>query len=310
MSLNYAYHTSFPTGERLCVQGCFLGGDGSGGRYSRDPRVRTCGFGLAVVSASVDYESAKLLGHVIGSTPGKQTVPRSEAVVLLHALKYTRGNATYVCDNYSVFQNFQKGALYSPVANGLLWQAINSAREQRLAQGFGFLEVVWIKSHLTLESAVNAGYPWQWWLANWYADRLADAAAEKVEVHSDVFLKLTASTTLAKTALAHAVEVAVVLAPHAKKKQLGTKADLPSLPSEGKEEKVRRLARSAGHSLTKSLRCAKCKLKILFTKPCHTSKQYLHVDLLAWQYDMTLVLIRLSLLTFNMKQVLIVKRKT
>ena len=166
LSLNYAYHTSFPTGERLCVQGCFLGGDGSGGRYSRDPRARTCGFGLAVVSASVDYESAKLLGHVIGSTPGKQTVPRSEAVVLLHALNHSRGNATYVCDNYSVFQNFQKGALYSPVANGLLWQAINSAREQRLAQGFGFLEVVWIKSHLTLESAVNAGYPWQWWLAN------------------------------------------------------------------------------------------------------------------------------------------------
>ena len=139
---------------------------------------------------------------------------------------------------------------------------------------------------------------------------MADAAAEKVEVHSDVFLKLTASTTLAKTALAHAVEVAVVLAPHAKKKQLGSKADLPSLPSEGKEEKVRRLARSAGHSLTKSLRCAKCKFKFPFTKTCHTSKQYLRVDVLAWQYGMTLVLIRLSLLTFNMKQVLIVKRKT
>ena len=72
LSLNYAYHTSFPTGERLCVQGCFLGGDGSGGRYSRDPRARTCGFGLAVVSASVDYESAKLLGHVIGSTLGSK----------------------------------------------------------------------------------------------------------------------------------------------------------------------------------------------------------------------------------------------
>ena len=139
----------------------------------------------------------------------------------------------------------------------MLWQAINSAREQRLTQGYGFLEVVWIKSHLTLESAVNAGYPWQWWLANWYADQLADAAAERVAVHSDVTRDLTARTTLAKVTLAHAVEVAVALAPHAKKKQLDSKA---SSPSEGKEEKVRRLARTAGHSLTRTFRCAKCKL--------------------------------------------------
>ena len=127
LSLNYSFGTSFPTGERLCVHGCFLGGDGSGGKNSRDPRVRTCGFGLAVASASDDYSSAKLVGHVIGNTPGKQTVPRSEAVVLLHALVYTKGNAIYVCDNYSVFQNYHKGANYSLVANGLRWQAINSA---------------------------------------------------------------------------------------------------------------------------------------------------------------------------------------
>ena len=118
-------------------------------------------------------------------------------------------------------------------ANGLLWQAINSAREQRLTQGCGFLEVVWIKSHLTIESAVNAGYPWQWWLVNWYADQLADAAAERVAVHSDVILELTARTTLAKATLAHAVEVAVALALLAKKKQLDCKI---SSPSEGMEE--------------------------------------------------------------------------
>ena len=43
-------------------------------------------FGLAVVYACDDYSSAKLFGHAIGNTAGKQTVPRSEAVVLLHAL--------------------------------------------------------------------------------------------------------------------------------------------------------------------------------------------------------------------------------
>ena len=135
------------------------------------------------------------------------------------------------------------------MASGLLWQAINSAREQRLAQAHGFLEVVWIKSHLAVESAVNAGYPWQWWLANWFADQLADAAAERWAVHSDVIRDLTARTTLAKGTLAHAVEVAVALAPLAKRKQPDSKV---SFPSEGQEEKVRRLARAAGHSLTRT----------------------------------------------------------
>ena len=168
-----------------------------------------------------------------------------------------------MCDNYSVFQNFHKGANSSPVANGLLWQAINSAREKRLAQGCGFLEVVWIKSHLTLESAVNAGFPWQWWLANWFADQLADAAAERCAVHSDVIRDLTARTTLTKATLAHAVEVAVALAPLAKKKQPDSKV---SFPSEGKEEKVRRLARAAGHSLTRTFKCAKCRLQVPYHK--------------------------------------------
>ena len=162
---------------------------------------------------------------------------------MLHALVCTKGNAVYVADNCSAFPKNHKAANYSPVANGLLWQAINSAREQRLAQGHGFLEVVWIKSHLTLESAVNAGFPWQWWLANWFADQLADAAAERFAVHSDSLRNLTARTTLAKVTLNHAVEVAVALAPLAKKRQPGSQA---SFPSEGKEEEVRRLARAAG----------------------------------------------------------------
>ena len=110
---------------------------------------------------------------------------------------------------------------------------------------------------------MNAGFPWQWWLANWFADQLADAAAERFAVHSDSIRDLTARTTLAKVTLTHAVEVAVALAPLAKKKQPDSKA---SFPSEGKEEKVRRLARAAGHSLTRTFKCAKCKLQVPFYK--------------------------------------------
>ena len=65
---------------------------------------------------------------------------------------------------------------------------------------------------------MNAGFPWHWWLANWFADQLADAAADRYAVHSDSLRDLTVRTTMAKITLSHAVEVAVALASLAKKK--------------------------------------------------------------------------------------------
>ena len=95
--------------------------------------VRQCGFGFGVINADDDYYSAKLVGHESRSVPGKQIVPRSEAVALLHALVYTRGNAVFVCDNYGVYQNFHEGTKYYPAVTGLFWPAIHAARESRFA---------------------------------------------------------------------------------------------------------------------------------------------------------------------------------
>ena len=120
------------------MHGCYLGADGSGGENSKDPRVRRCGFGLVILHALDDFDNVTYVGHASGSTPGKQTVPRSEATALLHALATTRGNAVFVVDNYSVFANYHKGPEYSPLANGLLWQALNRARKQRIEGGLGF----------------------------------------------------------------------------------------------------------------------------------------------------------------------------
>ena len=39
---------------------------------------------------SFHYDDFDCLGHVYGAVPGKQTLPRSEATVLWHALKYWR----------------------------------------------------------------------------------------------------------------------------------------------------------------------------------------------------------------------------
>ena len=103
LSLNYEYQATWDyTQERLDVHGCYLGGDGSGGKNSKDPRVRHCVFGLVMLHALDDFDNVTYVGHASGSTPGKQTVTRSEATALLHALATTRGNAVFVVDNYSV----------------------------------------------------------------------------------------------------------------------------------------------------------------------------------------------------------------
>ena len=78
------------------------------------------------------------------------------------------------------------------MSNGLLWQAINVARQERLAEGRGHIELVWIESHQSLEQAVNSGWSVFQWTANWYADKLADKAAKRYQLQQTklkVFLK-------------------------------------------------------------------------------------------------------------------------
>ena len=50
------------------------------------------------------------LGHVFGSTPGRQTVPRAEAMAILHALRTTKGNALFVCDNWTPRAEWPSGS--------------------------------------------------------------------------------------------------------------------------------------------------------------------------------------------------------
>ena len=116
------------------VQGAILGGDGSGGHYSSDPRVRKCGLGLVIIKPSSDDYNFDYIGHAFGSTPGKQSVPRAETSAILHALRSTKGNALFACDNWGVVAAYNKGDLYNPTSNGLLWQAIKTSRGERLAR--------------------------------------------------------------------------------------------------------------------------------------------------------------------------------
>jgi hypothetical protein len=181
------------------------------------------------------------LGHSFGCVPGVQTVPRSEATSILHALRTTKGNATFVCDNWSVVAAWHKGDSYCPQSNGLLWQAIGTSRKERLAKGYGFLEVVWIKSHLSYEQAINRGYDHFWWIANSFAGRLAEQAAKECQPdHATVYNLRDRLTKVLK----HHVEIAVFLAPIGGRTPQSCQVAQPKV---SKSDRVRQLAREACH---------------------------------------------------------------
>ena len=196
------------------MHGCILGGDGSGGQNSRDPRTRRCGFGLVAIRPDpYDNSNFQYLGHVYGEVPGKQSVPRSEGTALPHACKHTSGNCEYVIDAYGCMTNYNKGSGYQPVSNGLLWQAINIARQERLAEGRGHIELVWIESHQSLEHAVNSGWSILQWTANWYADKLADKAAKRYQLAEDHIEKISKTIQQAVNLLKRHVDLAIAVAP-------------------------------------------------------------------------------------------------
>ena len=107
LDMRYSLENSWGN-ERIEVTGCMLGSDGSGGVHSKHIRTRSCGFGMGIVKLSSDG-SFEVVGSSFGSVPGKQTVPRSEMIGLLHALMHTKGDAIIECDNKSVWRIFSKG---------------------------------------------------------------------------------------------------------------------------------------------------------------------------------------------------------
>ena len=113
------------------VEGLVLGGDGSGGEHTRDSRLRRGGFGLVAVNG-LTHEVAKMW---YGSVPGAQSGYTAECAALLHALLRTNGNCVMVMDNMPVIRQFRKSPRSNLKHNGLLWQAIFNARDDRRLRG-------------------------------------------------------------------------------------------------------------------------------------------------------------------------------
>ena len=63
-------HEAFP-------KATLFGSDGSGGKHSRDPRLRSCGAGAVAITAT---GSIAFVGGAYATFAGKQTVPAAELI--------------------------------------------------------------------------------------------------------------------------------------------------------------------------------------------------------------------------------------
>ena len=87
--------------------GTIAGTDGSGGAFSRDPRLSRAGWGLMLVNAGM-----KPFGVACGGLRGKkQTVPRAELMALVQLAERTHGHVQVVLDCTYVHNGFMTGML-------------------------------------------------------------------------------------------------------------------------------------------------------------------------------------------------------
>ena len=242
-----------PSEAPFDVQGLLLGGDGSGGEYSKDDRVRRGGFGLVAID-SLTLEVKRMW---YGSVPGAQSGYTAECAALLHALLRTSGNCTMVMDNMPVIKLFRKSPRSDLKHNGLLWQAIFQARDQRRLRGGGDICLTWIGSHKTLEHSLQAGACPEHWVVNSIADALAGRAASEAGLPADRVEQVLSSATKAHSILARLVCVATHIKPAA-----GREGSHCRKNSGEKLQQVEKWAKAAGHALTSSCRCVKCGLQI------------------------------------------------
>ena len=138
MGTDYQFTNSWGS-DRVDVDGCLVGSDGTGGVHAHDPRIRRCCFGAAVIR--VVAHSFDLVGIAYGTVCGKQTVPRSEMQGLLHMLIFIRGNAVIIIDNKGVVNTFWKGKRARPKFNCILWAARFKEAKIRSELEYGYLNL-------------------------------------------------------------------------------------------------------------------------------------------------------------------------
>ena len=124
--------------------------DGSGGRFSRNARLRRCGYAFVLFSSD-----GRVLLSLQEPLPGpKQTVPRAELSALIEVLNHTDGDIVIRSDCKHVVDIFNRGASHmtTTLENHDLWVHLKTALDNRL----GSVSVEWCPSHEE-EAAVHSG---------------------------------------------------------------------------------------------------------------------------------------------------------
>ena len=121
------------------------------------------------------------------------------------------------------------------------------------------MEVVWMKAHLSYETALNLGYNHYWWIGNYYAGRLADRAALQHAPNQTFVTSFREQLDHTRQALEHHIAIASHLAPKGGKPTLARQVDQPHL---SKLDRARQLAKEAGHHLGPDESCIACGLVV------------------------------------------------
>ena len=149
--------------------------DGSGGKHTKDPRLRRCGW--AAVHITGQGLDLKLQGAAWGPLPGKQTVGRAELWAIIFLLHSAPGDLTVYLDCKSVYKRWAANNrnIKKSTSMGDLWQLFWGALDQRDTE----LNLIWHPSHKTAEQAVASSIPPSAYAANNAADKLAAMGAKQ-----------------------------------------------------------------------------------------------------------------------------------
>jgi hypothetical protein len=208
-------------------------------------RLIACGFGIAILQPSDNFDSFELVGFANGPVPGTQTVPRAEITAILATLMTTKGDVIYRCDNEQVAKTYNNGSRAQPTKNGLLWMAIHNARQERMQSGYGQMLVEWLPSHSTLTEAKRQGICLARWAANHIADAMAGAAAGTSAMrNAERAQGILDNNGQTGQVLKRLVAVALEIDPTANTRTVSIEA-----PRESKYQQVLTLASAAGHAL-------------------------------------------------------------
>ena len=158
----------------VSTAGLIFATDGSGGPLSKEPRLRQVGFGVVALAAVGPHS---IVGTLVGTIPGRQTVPRAEAFAFLKLLEMTEGPVQSCIDAKAVFRKWKKLKDITQLSADLdIWGPLARQKKERAE-----VEIHWTRSHLSKPEHERL-FPDQQWMhqANAEADHTASTFADQL----------------------------------------------------------------------------------------------------------------------------------